>query len=89
MKLAIPKEVKEIAAVLEGAGYKVYIVGGCLRDLLIGAEPKDWDLTTDARPEKIQELLANFGGATKEKPATVYENTFGTVGVKTGSTDPV
>ena len=87
--MAIPKEVKEIAAVLEGAGYKAYIVGGCLRDLLIGAEPKDWDLTTNARPEKIQELLANFGGATKEKPATVYENTFGTVGVKTGSTDPV
>ena len=88
MKLLVPKEVEQIAAILEGASYKAYIVGGCLRDLLLGVEPKDWDLTTNARPEKIQELFRTFNGANLEKPATVYENTFGTVGIKTGSANP-
>jgi poly(A) polymerase/tRNA nucleotidyltransferase (CCA-adding enzyme) len=46
-------------------------VGGCVRDLIMGREPKDWDVTTNATPEQIMGLF--------EK--TVYENTFGTVGV--------
>jgi poly(A) polymerase/tRNA nucleotidyltransferase (CCA-adding enzyme) len=49
-----------------------------VRDLLIGREPKDWDITTNATPEKIQELF----------PETFYENKFGTVGVVTESLDP-
>lgn len=70
---SIPKEVSEICATIAAAGFEVYLVGGCVRDILLDKEPKDWDVTTNARPE---ELLALF-------PDSVYENTFGTVGVKT------
>lgn len=77
MKFKIPKEVLEIAKVLQGKGYGAYLVGGCVRDLVLGAAPKDWDLATGARPEKIQELF----------PESVYENQFGTVGIKTDSED--
>lgn len=84
----IPKEVREIVSTLIKLGFQAYVVGGCVRDLLFGREPKDWDIATDARPDEIQELFSTFAGATADKPATVYENEFGTVGVKTGSTDP-
>ncbi|MDD5547661.1 MAG: HD domain-containing protein [Candidatus Pacebacteria bacterium] len=81
------KEIRDIAAVLEKAGFEAYLVGGCLRDILIGQKPKDWDITTNAKPEDIQRIFADFAGATADKPATVYENDFGTVGIKTGSED--
>ena len=84
----IPKEVKEIAALLEKHGFKAYLVGGSLRDILMKNEPKDWDIATDATPEKVQELFSSFAGAAEDKPATIYENNFGTVGVKTESEDP-
>ncbi len=67
--LKIPKEVSHVTAMLEKAGFEAYLVGGCVRDLLLGKEPKDWDVTTNAKPEQIIALF--------EK--TVYENTFGTV----------
>jgi len=67
----IPKNVSHVTDTLENGGFQVYLVGGCVRDLLIGREPKDWDVTTNAKPEEIIKLF--------EK--TVYENTFGTVGV--------
>ena len=67
----IPKEVSHVTNTLEEAGFEVYLVGGCVRDLLMSREPKDWDVTTNAKPEQIIGLF--------EK--TVYENTFGTVGV--------
>jgi tRNA nucleotidyltransferase (CCA-adding enzyme) len=62
---------------LREAGYEAYLVGGCVRDLLLGREPKDWDITTNALPERIQEIF----------PESFYENEYGTVGVKTGSED--
>jgi len=68
----IPKEIAEIVSILMKAGYEAYIVGGCVRDLLLGREPKDWDIATDAKPDEIQKLF----------PDSVYENYFGTVGVK-------
>ena len=67
----IPKEVSHITDILEKAGFEAYLVGGCVRDLLINKTPKDWDVTTNAKPEEIIGLF--------EK--TVYENTFGTVAV--------
>jgi tRNA nucleotidyltransferase (CCA-adding enzyme) len=57
---------------LWGGGQAAYVVGGCLRDAVLGREPADWDLTTDARPERIQELF----------PRSLYENRFGTVVVR-------
>jgi tRNA nucleotidyltransferase (CCA-adding enzyme) len=70
-KQSIPPEVIFVSETLEQNGFSAYLVGGCVRDVLVGREPKDWDITTDATPEKIISLF--------EK--TVYENTFGTVGV--------
>ncbi len=78
MKLDIPKEVTDIAARLAGAGYLSYLVGGPVRDLLLGNTPKDWDIATNAKPDEIQNLF----------PDSVYENQFGTVGVKTRSDNP-
>ncbi len=75
MKVDIPKVVREIAGGLEEAGYQAYLVGGCVRDLLLHREPKDWDIATPALPEAVQKVF----------PESVYENAFGTVGVKTGS----
>lgn len=76
--MKIPKEVKEILEKLQTAGYEAFIVGGCVRDLLMDEKPQDWDVTTNARPEEIQKLFS----------ASFYENQFGTVGVKTGSDVP-
>ncbi|MCI0400271.1 MAG: polynucleotide adenylyltransferase PcnB [Gammaproteobacteria bacterium] len=44
---------------LKNAGYKAYVVGGGVRDLLLGREPKDFDVVTDARPEQVRELFRN------------------------------
>lgn len=74
----IPKEVSRVTEALEKAGFEAYLVGGCVRDLLRGVKPKDWDVTTNAKPEEIEELFRK----------TVYENEFGTVAVKTESEDP-
>ncbi len=44
---------------LQSAGFKAYLVGGCIRDLLLGARPKDFDVATSATPEEIRELFRN------------------------------
>jgi len=44
---------------LKNAGYKSYLVGGCVRDLLLDKQPKDFDVATDAHPEQIRELFRN------------------------------
>jgi len=67
----IPEFVSRVTKTLEKGGFETYLVGGCVRDLLTSKEPKDWDVSTNAKPEEIQALF--------EK--TVYENKFGTVGV--------
>ncbi len=74
----IPDEVQEAANTLVKVGYQAYLVGGCVRDLILAREPKDWDIATDATPEQIQKVFIE----------SVYENQFGTVGVKTESEDP-
>jgi len=71
----IPSEVKDVLAALEKAGFSAYAVGGAVRDIIIGREPKDWDVATSASPEEIIKIF----------PDSVYENSFGTVGVKTRS----
>jgi poly(A) polymerase len=53
-----PRELAErICRVLHQAGYQAYLVGGCVRDLLLGREPADYDVATDAVPERVQELF--------------------------------
>jgi putative nucleotidyltransferase with HDIG domain len=67
--MKMPIFITEILARLTEAGFEAYIVGGSVRDYLLGVEPKDWDITTNARPEKITELFTD----------SKYENRFGTV----------
>lgn len=67
----IPQEVSYVTETLEKGGFEAYLIGGCVRDILLHKKPKDWDVTTNATPEQIQALF----------PKTFYENTYGTVGV--------
>lgn len=73
--IKLPKEITGILATLEKHGFESYAVGGCVRDLLLKRKPKDWDITTGARPEQIQKFF----------PESFYENAFGTVTVKTNN----
>lgn len=50
-----------VIAKLRGSGHQAYLVGGCVRDLLLGAKPKDFDVATDARPDRIMSLFPNSG----------------------------
>jgi len=67
----IPQEILKVYKKFRDAGLEVYFVGGCVRNLLLQKEVKDWDLTTSATPEKILELF----------PDAFYDNKFGTVGI--------
>ncbi len=71
----IPKAVNKALMLLKKVKHESYIVGGCVRDLVIGREPKDWDITTLAKPDQI---LALFESAGRK---AFYENDFGTVTV--------
>ncbi|MDD3487229.1 MAG: CCA tRNA nucleotidyltransferase [Candidatus Moranbacteria bacterium] len=68
----IPQPIINIIKKLEAAGFEAFVVGGCVRDLLMDMEPKDWDVTTNAKPEEVMKIF----------PDSFYENDFGTVGVK-------
>ena len=57
--MVIPREVKNTINQLKKAGFEAYIVGGCVRDFLMGIEPQDWDITTNATPEEIQKVFFN------------------------------
>lgn len=76
-KLEIPKEVSEVSQILSNAEFENFLVGGCVRDLVLGKKPKDWDITTNATPEEIVKLF----------PKTFYENEYGTVGVVNENTE--
>ena len=47
----------QIVKRLQDAGYLAYFAGGCVRDKLLGIEPKDYDITTNARPEQVEALF--------------------------------
>jgi len=67
----IPIEIKSVIKKLEEHSFEAYIVGGCVRDFLMKKTPKDWDITTNAEPKKIQRIF----------PESFYSNKFGTVTV--------
>jgi len=71
----IPEQVTQVLSYIYRAGYEGYLVGGCVRDMYLGREPKDWDITTNASPENLVALFE------AEELKVVYENTFGTVAV--------
>src|SRR3989344_1015264 len=73
----IPENVSRVTSSLRTAGFEAYLVGGCVRDMLQGRKPKDWDATTNATPEQIQALFED----------TFYENDYGTVGIVSETDD--
>ena len=70
----IPEYVKDGLRTLQSQGYQAYLVGGSVRDLCMGLIPKDFDLCTDALPEDIERVFAEF-------PHKTYGKKHGTVGV--------
>lgn len=76
-KYIIPQEVSQVTQTLQKAGFEAYLVGGCVRDIISGKKPKDWDVTTNAKPDQITAIF----------PKTFYENDYGTVGVVNENTD--
>ena len=71
MKQSVPPVILDNIEKLQQGKFDAYLVGGCVRDLILGRAPKDWDITTNATPEQIQDIFEH----------TAYENTFGTVRV--------
>ena len=70
-KLNLPEEVLFVVNTLKNKGFEAYLIGGCVRDILLSRKPKDWDVTTNATPEEIIPLFKD----------TFYENNYGTVGI--------
>ncbi len=73
MNISLPDQVRDILRTFSKNGFEIYVVGGAVRDLLMGKIVDDWDFTTNATPEEIQKLF----------PESFYDNKFGTVGVST------
>lgn len=59
MKMILPKQVNEIIHTLQKQGFDAYAVGGCVRDCLLGRNPKDWDITTSAPPQWVKKLFGH------------------------------
>lgn len=56
---ALDADAEKVVRRLTGAGHEAYLVGGCVRDLLVGHRPKDFDVATSARPEEVRSLFRN------------------------------
>lgn len=74
MIINLPENIVFVLNQLKAKNFEAFIVGGCVRDLLMGKEPQDWDVTTNALPKDIQKIFLN----------SFYNNVFGTVGVIVG-----
>jgi len=60
MQFSIPENITKIIDMLENAGYEAYIVGGCVRDSLMGIPPHDFDITTSALPEETEQVFSGM-----------------------------
>lgn len=56
----LPSNIQKILSMLNSAGFKAYIVGGCVRDSIMGNVPHDWDVTTEASPDEIKDVFSAF-----------------------------
>ena len=57
IQIQIPEKAKYIIETIQNAGFEAYVVGGCVRDSILGRCPEDWDITTSARPEQVKQLF--------------------------------
>lgn len=60
MRINIPENVKKSLEILNTKGFSAYVVGGCVRDNIMGKAPHDWDITTDANPSQIKNAFSSF-----------------------------
>jgi tRNA nucleotidyltransferase/poly(A) polymerase len=67
----LPEAIKNIFSIFKNNGFEIYLVGGAVRDFLLGKNPKNFDFTTNATPKQIQSLFPN----------SFYNNTYGTVSI--------
>lgn len=58
--MTLPRFVEELISKIEYSGFEAFVVGGCVRDALLGREPKDWDITTSATPDDIVKIFNGF-----------------------------
>jgi tRNA nucleotidyltransferase/poly(A) polymerase len=65
LKLKIPKDVIKIHKAFKKDGKKLYVVGGAIRDAILGKSPKDFDLATDAKPEEVEKIARDNGISSK------------------------
>jgi len=57
IKIQVPEAARRIIEQLNTSGFEAYVVGGCVRDSLLGRQPEDWDITTSAKPEQVKEIF--------------------------------
>lgn len=69
--LFLPKEVETVITTLQGAGYSPYLVGGCVREMLRGKAPSDYDMTSDAPPQEVLRLFSESAHPTGLQHGTV------------------
>lgn len=69
--ISLPKPALKLMKKIQSRGFEIFAVGGCVRDLFLGIESKDWDFATNATPNEIREIFKD----------SFYDNKFGTVGI--------
>lgn len=60
MQIQIPPQVETVLQKLTASGFEAYVVGGCVRDSILGLEPNDWDVTTSAPPEETERIFSGY-----------------------------
>jgi putative nucleotidyltransferase with HDIG domain len=78
---------KQVIARLRAAGHQAYLVGGCVRDLLLGCSPKDFDVATDARPDRLMDLFPKSGRVGAHFGVVLVRDAFSQVEVATFRSD--
>jgi poly(A) polymerase len=78
---------REVVARLRAAGHQAYLVGGCVRDVLLGVKPKDYDIATDARPDRVMDLFPRSGRVGAHFGVVLVRNVFEQVEVATFRSD--
>jgi tRNA nucleotidyltransferase (CCA-adding enzyme) len=89
ININIPTQIKWILQQLTKAGYEAYVVGGCVRDVLMQKQPNDWDITTNAKPNETQGLFLHTIDTGKEygTVTVVYDGVFCEVTTFRGESD--
>ena len=57
IRIDVPEKAKKVVNTIQAAGFEAYVVGGCVRDSILGRQPQDWDITTSAKPEQVKMLF--------------------------------